>query len=262
MENNNRPDRLHDSDQNNVREDIAELPRPRRSSRKTFLIAAIVSVITIGTLIVLRDQVGSLHNNVATQARAVPTLTDSVVTDKDADIDGHTIDNNPLSNTGASAMIVRAIEDMSDRIKQWFDSLSAEHSSVNRELTSLAASMSAIHASIDELRKGNDELKQRVIDVQSRFQAIAQDVQGLKLARQKKAVVKHKQAASVPPFLIDAIDLWDDTVFVAVSQNGRAAFLREGEQQAGWRVTHIDRLKGRVAFHGPEGQGYSTSIGR
>ena len=133
---------------------------------------------------------------------------------------------------------------------------------MSHELTGLASIVSAINESIADLRNGNEELKQRIADAQSQLQAIAKEISGLKIATKKKAATQQKPAASLPPFQIDAIDLWDDAVYVAVSQNGRVAFLREGEQQAGWQVAHIDRLKGQVAFRGPQGQAHSASIRR
>lgn len=239
--------------------DIAETRKPKRSSRKTLLIAAIVSVMTIGALVILRGQIDALHNGTDTPEHAAPALHESATKAKGADIDGMAIGSSAQPEEGTSETIMRAIDGVSDQINQWFESLRTEQSNTNRELSGLAAGMSAIHESIAELRKGNDELKQRITDAQSKLQAIAQDVRGLKIAGNKKAAAQQKQAASVPPFLIDAIDLWNDAVYVAVSQNGQVAFLREGEQQSGWQVTHIDRLKSQVVFRGLEGQDYSTS---
>lgn len=258
MENEKRSVRSHDSAQGAARAEVAEQTKSQRSSRKTLLVAVIFSVVTVGALVTLRSQVDALHNGAATPEHAVPALPESVTDPRGVDsVD----DNSPLTSV-ASETIVRVIEGLSDRINQWFESVRTEQSIANRELSGLAASMSSIHESIAELRKGNDELKQRITDAQSQLQAIADDVSGLKIAGSKKAAAQQKQAASVPPFLIDAIDLWDAAVYVAVSQNGQVAFLRESEQQSGWQVMHIDRLKGQVAFRGPEGQDYSTSIRR
>lgn len=257
MENEKLSVRSHDSEQDTARVEGAEQRKPKRSSRKTLLIA-LVSVITIGALVMLRGQIDALDSGTATTEHAAPTIPESMTNPRGVDsVD----DNSPLASV-ASEAIVRAIEGLSDRINQWFESLQTEQSSAKRELSGLATSMSAIHESITELRKGNDELKQRITDAQSQLQAIAEDVRDLKIAGNKKVAAQQKQAASVPPFLIDAIDLWDDAVYAAVSQNGQVAFLREGEQQSGWQVTHIDRLKSQVAFRGPEGQDYSTSIRR
>ncbi|MCK9550610.1 hypothetical protein [Aquamicrobium sp.] len=255
MENEERAVQSHDAEQNDASVDIAEQPKPRRSSRKTLLIAAIVSVITIGALVMLRGQVDALHSIAATPEHAMPALHVSATNPR-------SVDSVEPPTSGTPETIKRTIEGLSDRINQWFESVMTEQSSTNRELSGLAAGMSAIHESIAELRKGNDELKQRITDAYSQLQAIAEDVRGLKIASKKKAAVQQKQVSSVPPFLIDAIDLWDDAVYVAVSQNGQVAFLREGEQRSGWQVTHIDRLNKQVALRGPEGQDYSTSIRR
>ena len=81
--------------------------------------------------------------------------------------------------------------------------------------------------------------------------------------------VKHKPSArqkshpvKTPPFQIDAIDVWDDLTYVAISQAGRIAFLKTGEQQSGWKFTHIDRLKGLVNLQDPAGQVHSISLQR
>lgn len=255
MENEERAVRSHDAEPNDASVDVAEQPKPRRSSRKTLLIAAIVGVITIGALMMLRGQVDALHSIAATPEQAMPALHESATNPR-------SVDSGELPMSGTPETIKRAIERLSDRISQWFESVMTEQSSTNRELTVLAAGMSAIHESIVELRKGNDELKQRITDAYSQLQAIAEDVRGLKSASKKKVAAQQKQASSVPPFLIDAIDLWDDAVYVAVSQNGQVAFLREGEQRSGWQVTHIDRLNKQITLRGPDGQDYSTSIPR
>jgi len=262
MENEKSYEQSQRTQQDTARADIAESRKPKRSSRKTLLIAAIVSVITIGALVMLRGQVDALRNGTDMPEHATSVLPESATNAKGTDIDGMTVGSSAQPEAGTTETIMRAIEGMSDRINQWFESLRTEQSSANREVSGLTVSMSAIQESITELRKGNDELKQRISDAQSKLQAIAKDVYGIKIAGKKKAAAQQKQAASIPPFLIDAIDLWDDAIYVAVSHNGQVAFLREGEQQSGWQVTHIDRLKSLVVFRGPEGQDYSTSLRR
>jgi len=256
MENEKSYEQSQRTQQDTARADIAESRKPKRSSRKTLLIAAIVSVITIGALVMLRGQMDALRNGTDMPEHATSALPESATNAKGKVIDSMTVGSSAQPEAGTSETIMRAIEGMSDRINQWFESFA------NREVSGLTASMSAIQESITELRKGNDELKQRISDAQSKLQAIAKDVYGIKIAGKKKAAVQQKQAASIPPFLIDGIDLWDDAVYVAVSHNGQVAFLREGEQQSGWQVTHIDRLKSLVVFRGPEGQDYSTSLRR
>ncbi len=238
------------SEQDATRAEVAEQPKPIRSSQKTIMVAVVVSVITIGTLVMWRGQV----DGAAIAKPAVASLDDSATKAMAAETNPQIGD---LPET-----IKRSIEGLSDRIHQWFDTMRAEHSSTNHDLSELTNSMSAIHESIAELRKGNKELKQRIADAQSQLQVISQNVRTLKITTKKKTATQRKQKASRPPFHIDAIDLWDDAVYVAVSNDGRVAFLREGEQQAGWQVAHIDRFNGQVALRGPEGQDYSASIRR
>ncbi len=221
-----------------------------RSSWKTILLTVVISVITIGSLAILRGQVDSPQQDAAVVEHNVVTLDKMTANESGADIDG-------MFET-----IGRSIESLSERISQWFDALKADHSSVNHELSGIAISMNAIHESIAELRKGNKELNQRIDAAQSRLQAIARDVSGLRIAAKNKVAKQRTHTVEMPPFHIDAIDLWDAVVYVAISQNGLVAFLREGGQRSGWTVTHIDRVKGQVAFRGPAGQDYSASLRR
>lgn len=233
-------------------------PKPARSSKKTILVAVVISVITIGTLAILRGQIDSPQEETAVVGQNVAALDKTMESGIGAGIDGMTLPQ----TSGTFDTIERSIANLSERIGQWFDSLRADHSSMNQELSGLANTVSAIHESIADLRKGNEDLKQRIDAAQSRLQAIAKDVRGLKIAAKKQVAKQQKNAAKKPPFHIDAIDLWDDVVYVAISQNGRVSFLREGEQRSGWNVTHIDRTKGQVTLRGPAGQDYSASLRR
>jgi hypothetical protein len=68
---------------------------------------------------------------------------------------------------------------------------------------------------------------------------IVKDVRALKVVK-RKPTAKHKpRPVKTPPFHIDAIDVWDDMTYVAVSQKGHVSFLKTGEQQSGWTVMHI-----------------------
>ena len=192
-------------------------PKSARSSKKTILIAVLVSVITIGTLVALRGQIDSLRNDTTPVEHSVAVIDKTTVSGTGADIDEMFAGKDPQQTGGTFDVIERSIENLSERIGQWFESLSADHSSVNRELSGLVNSMSAIHESIAELRKGNEELKQRIDAAQSQLQAIAKDMSGLKIATKKPVAKQRKHVAGKPPFHIDAIDLWDDAVYVAIS---------------------------------------------
>jgi hypothetical protein len=237
-------------------------PKPVRSSKKTILVAVVISVITIGTLAIVRGQIDSPRKEAAAVGHSVAALDKTMASGIGADIDATTLGKTLPQTSGTFDTIERSIANLSERIGQWFESLRADHSSMNQELSGLANTVSTIHESIADLRKGNEDLKQRIDAAQSRLQVIAKDVRGLKIAANKQVAKRQKSAAKKPPFHIDAIDLWDDVVYVAISQNGRVSFLREGEQRSGWHVTHIDRTKGQVTFRGPAGKDYSASLRR
>ncbi len=233
-----------------------------RSSKKTILVAVVISVITIGTLAILLGQIDSPRKEAAAVGHNVVEFDKTTGAGVGADTDGISLGNTPQQIGRTFDTIERSIASLSERISQWFDSLRADHSSMNQELSGLANAVSAIHESVAELRKGNEDLKQRIDAAQSRLQAIAKDVRGLKTAAKKQVAKRQKSTAAKPPFHIDAIDLWDDAVYVAISQDSRVTFLREGEQRSGWHVTHIDRAKEQVVFRGPAGQDYSASLRR
>lgn len=261
MENETKSEHSSSPEKDIARESGAEHPRPVRSSRRTMLLAMVIAASTIGALAFITGLVDGPWNTAMPVHTAVPVAdggSTNVTGEKDA---GATVKPVPALD-GMFETIKRGIEDLSNRITEWFDATKADHLAMNRALSELAGSVSAINESLAELRKGNEELKQRVTEAQSRLEGIARDVRGFKTAAQRNVEAQAKRAASTPPFHVDAIDLWDDAIYVAVSQDGRAAFLREGEQQAGWQVVHIDRSKDLVAFHGPEGQDYSASVGR
>jgi len=262
MVNEAQSEQLDNRERKAVHEKKKVQPKPARSSKKTILIAVLVSVITIGALVALLGQVDSLRKEAPAVGHSVEAIDKTTVNGTGADIDGMFTGKDPQQTGGMFETIERSIENLLQQISQWFDSLRDDHSSMNRELSGLANSVTVIHESIAELRKGNEELKQRIDAAQSQLQAIAKDVRGLKIAAKKQVEKKRKHVAGKPPFHIDAIDQWDDAVYVAISQGGRVTFLREGEQRSGWNVTHIDRAKGQVSFRGPAGQAYSASLRR
>ena len=262
MENKTQSEQQDDPERKTVRAETKVQPKSTSSSSKTILIAVVISVITIGTLAILRDQIDSSRKETTAVGHNVVARDKTTVGGIGKDIDGITIGKASKQISGLIETIEHNIEDLLERISQWFDSLGADHASMNREISGLSNTVSAIQESVAELRKGNEELKQRIDAAQTRLQTIARDLRGLTIAAKKQQAKQQKQAAAKPPFNIDAIDLWDDTVYVAISQNGRVTFLREGEQRSGWSVAHIDRTKGQVAFRGPAGQDYSASLRR
>ena len=262
METKTQSEQPDNSEQKTVHAEPEAPPKSIRSSSKTILIAVVISVITIGTLLVLRDQINSSRKEATAAGHNVVVLDKTAVGGIGADIDRMMIDKIPNQTGEMLGAIEYSIGNLLERISQWFDSLGADHASMNQDLSGLTNTVSAIQESVAELRKSNEDLKQRIDGAQTRLQAIARDLRGLTIAAKKQQAKQQKQAVAKPPFNIDAIDLWDDTVYVAISQNGRVTFLREGEQRSGWNVVHIDRTKGQVAFRGPAGQDYSASLRR
>ena len=236
-------------------DEAAEKPGKTASSTKTLLTAVVIGALSLGALVILTYPVGGQREASVIKQQAV--LEEGVAAG--ATRSGMRIGKEPSATDTSIATIERGIEGLSGQIRQGFDSLMMERTRTNPELTSLADGIREIQAAIADLRQGNEALEQRIADTQARLQGIAKELQGLRIASKKRVPAQRKLAAPVPPFQIQAIDRWDDTDYVAVSQNGHIAFLREGKQRSGWQVVRIDRQQGRVAFRGPDGQDYSGS---
>lgn len=237
--------------------EAAKKPGMSRLPTKTLLTALVIGALTISALVILLDPVGVQREVSVSEQKSVPVKAATEV--EGAAFNEMRIGKDPSPTNTAFAAIERGIQGLSGQIRQGFDSLRNERTGTNPELTSLADGIREIQASIAVLRQGNEALEQRIADTQSRLQGIAKELQGLRIASKKRVPAQRKPTASVPPFHIEAIDRWDDADYVAVSQGGHIAFLREGEQRSGWQVVRIDRQKGRIAFRGPDGQDYSGS---
>ena len=253
-----------------------------RLSTKTILVAVILCVITLSTLAILysraeharKDATTPGHDVVELDKKAAGaigaditglTLDKTTVLDIDADTNDMTLDKVAPRTGGTFDTIARSIESQSTRTRQGFNSLHADHAGMNQALFALSSTMSAMHASVAELHKDREDLNQHIqrIDVaQSQCKAITKDVRKPRIAAKKKIGMPQINAAKNPPFHIDAIDLWDNVVYVVISKDTQITFLREGGQRFGWKVTHIDQAKGQVVFRGPAGQDYSVSLSR
>ena len=132
----------------------------------------------------------------------------------------------------------------------------------NHILASVAEGVRAIKVAVAELTESNHVFRQRIDDSIARLNTLIKETQKRKVAQQKPAARPTPLPAKTPPFHVDAIDVWDDMTYVAISQAGRVAFLKSGAKQSGWTVARIDRLKGRVEFKGPHGQNHSVSLQR
>ncbi len=227
-------------------------PASHRVAYKTVLAAVVIGILTITVLwvFVIRQEENPANAAVVTEP----------------DIQAH-------ENSEAKAPKIKQFEDqyeainrklvsLSGQIDRGFKSQQTHSADVKRNLTVMVESLQSIKVVIADLGENNQELSRRISDATSQLESLVKNVRALKVVK-RKSVAKHKpRPVKIPPFHIDAIDVWDDMTYVAVSQAGSAAFLKAGERQSGWTVTRIDRLKGQVDFQGPAGQVHSVSLQR
>jgi hypothetical protein len=228
------------------------MPRP---SRKTVLFAAVVGALTIAALVTLRGQTQRADDVSGAAKHTVPA--------RDAGAANLRAPNaEPSLTEDIAEAIVDRFEALSDRIEVRLEASAAERASMNQALADLTGGTRSLQASIAELENGRGSIERRIADTHVRLDGVARDVEGIKAPNQARAATQRPRTAGEPPFHVDAIDIWDDVLYVAVSQGGQAAFLRVGERQSGWEVTHIDRSKGEIVFRRPDGQTYTASVGR
>lgn len=224
-----------------------------RMGYKSVLAAVVIGIITISLLWAFaKRKEDDLVNNSSVMTPEVQTLQ---VTEKNE------LSVTPIA-TGHEA-IEHQLASMFEHIERGFRAQQTNSSVVNQALPSVAESLQAIKTAIVELEESNQEQSRHIIDTNSRLATIAKEVRTLKVVNRKSAVKHKPRPIKSPPFNIDAIDVWDGVTYIAVSQSGRVAFLKAGEQQSsGWTVTHIDHMKGRVDFQGPANQVYTASVPR
>jgi len=238
------------------------------SLRKTVLIAAVIGAVTIGVLLTIMFGYSLGIDKSDYQAG----LSESLLADAVTGIPGPA---GLMIEPGIEPFIPETsqaeqpqdllhlkLDSCIGRVDQKFDALQVGQSLITKELPTMGEGVRAIQDAIADLRLGNEMLSQRITEIQVKLKTIAKDVRGLKTPKKRITAKKRKPVIKTPPFQIDAIDLWNDVIYVAVSHKGRAAFLKEGEQQSGWLVTQIDRLKGEVGFRGPAGQIHSVIVQR
>ena len=234
-------------------EDTEVQPTPRDRTYKTMFTVVVIGVLSIS---ILWWSVQHTAGN--------PTDTTTATTAPDAQ---------PYETTNANSSYLALIEEayattdrrlvsLSGRMERGFEAQHADSAGVMRALSAQTERLQAINAAIADLGKSNQALDGRIREATSRLESLTQAVAALKVVTHKAAPTHKPHLAKSPPFQIDAIDIWDDATYVAVSQAGRVAFLKTGEQQSGWTVTRIDRLKGQVAVQGPAGQVQSLSVPR
>jgi ethanolamine utilization microcompartment shell protein EutS len=233
-------------------EDAVAHPTDRRLAYKTMLDAVIIGILTISALwlFVMRLEESPV-------VEALVTASDEPMYEDTA------TQHSPAPKTApAVESIGRELATLSGRIEWGFEAQQTNSLVVKREFSVMAESLQTIKAAIAELGESHKALGRQVSEATSRLDMIVKDVQVLKVVK-RKPTAKHKpRPVKTPPFHIDAIDVWDDMTYAAVSQKGHVSFLKTGEQKSGWTVTHINRPKGQVDFKGPAGQAYSVSLQR
>jgi archaellum component FlaC len=246
------PEQAIPSDDAAKLEEVEVQPTPRRVAYKSVLAAVVVGIITIsGLWLFVIGQEGSPSN-------AVPVPESNIQTQEATEAIGTDV----VRTEDKYDQIDRRLASLSGRIDRGFETQKSHGTDVKRSLTAMAENVRTVKIAVADLTESNKELSRRISEAISRLDTLIKDVRTRKVVQRKPTAKPKPRPAKTPPFRIDAIDVWDDATYVAVSQAGRVAFLKDGEQQSGWTVTHIDRLKGRVDFQGPAGQGHSISLQR
>ena len=252
MQSETQPEQSTLPDEEAVQEDAVAQPTARRMPYKTVLAAVVTGIIAISVLwvLVIRQEGNPAADPMVTkpdiQAQANTEVKGSKVTRSEDEYEA--IDQRLVS--------------ISDHIDRGFQAQQTDSSDVKRKLAVMAKGLKEIKVAVSDLGESSKELGQRVRETTSKLETITKEVRALKVTKHKPTVKSKSEPVKAPPFQIDSIDIWDDTTYAAVSQAGRMAFLKAGEQQSGWTVTHIDRLKGCVDLQGPAGQAHSVSLQR
>ncbi|MCU7943538.1 MAG: hypothetical protein KZQ87_12750 [Candidatus Thiodiazotropha sp. (ex Cardiolucina cf. quadrata)] len=224
----------------------------RKMAYKSVLIAIVIGIIavTLLWLMVLRPE-----------SRWEP---EAPVTETDNQVpkDVETASLPRVQTNEAYDSIGHRLELIANRIDLGFGEQHVHRSTVESELSSVAQRIQVIRTAIPELADSNKALGKDIGEVISQLDSLTKDVRAIKVNKPKSVVKRKSRPARIPPFQIESIDRWDDMTFIAVSQAGRVAFLKDGDRQSGWSVTRIDRLKGKVDLKGPAGQVYSVSLQR
>jgi len=245
-------EQINPSEKESKQDKAERQPRSRRLAYKSVLTAVVVGIVVISALSLSKIQ------------RQEEPLDELQI--QDSNTPTQQVIKTPDLEVGADEDKVEQFDQrltsLSGRIDRGFEAQVALSADVKKSLASVAEGVRAIKVAVADLTESNHALRQRIEDSIARLNTLIKETRKHKAA-QKKPTARPKPApAKTPPFQVDAIDVWDDMTYVAISQAGRVAFLKSGEQQSGWTVARIDRLKGRVEFEGPHGQNHSISLQR
>ena len=246
------PEQINPSEEEAKLDKAEGQPRSRRLAYKSVLTAVVVGIASISALSLFKIQ-GQERPLDELQIQESNTPTQAVIKTPELEV-------GPAEDK--VEQIYRRPTSLSGRIDRGFEAQVAHSTAVKRSLTSMAESVQAIKVAVADLTQSNRALRQRIDESIARLNTLIKETQKRKVTQHKPATRSKPAPAKTPPFHADAIDVWDDMTYVAISQAGRVAFLKSGEQQSGWTVARIDRLKGRVEFKGPLGQNHSVSLQR
>ncbi len=225
---------------------------PRRMPYKSVLAAVVIGVVAIGALWAIKNQnaVESAQVPLANQPKAaIPAAIDAV-------------DLGVSHSQAGDSRIEQRFEALTDRIEQVIKMQAGWRAELKQRLTAMNDTLQQIKQTTAGLGESNQALSMRVGEATRKLDVLAKHVRALRAAKRRVSSKPKPRPAKAPPFQVDAIDVWDDTTYVAVSQAGHTAFLKLGDRRAGWSVTHIERLKGKVTFRGPAGQTHTFSMSR
>ena len=246
------PEPVIPSEEATKRDEAEEQPTSRRVAYKSVLSAVVVGIIAIGGLsFFIVQQPGNPFDDARVPEPGTPMQ--AVIESPES---GVAIAEDKVEQ------IDRRLTSLSGRIDRGFEAQLAHSADVKQSLASVAETVRAINVAVADLTKSNQTLSQRIDAAISRLNTLIKETRKRKVVQRKPAARPKPRPAKTPPFHVDAIDVWDDETYVAISQAGRVAFLKSGERQSGWTVARIDRLKGRVEFKGPVGQHHSVSLQR
>ena len=252
MKSEKQPDQSISSDEDVNPENSGVKPAARRIAYKTVLAVVVIGILAISILwIFVIPREGS-------QANA------SLVPESDMRVHEASVSNG-LQVAGIEdqiGKIDRSMTSITDRIGQGFESQQNHSAVVKNQLSNMTQDIQAIKVTIADQRKISQELGRQINEAISRLDTLINETRAPKSVKRKPSARQKPRPVKTPPFQIDAIDVWDDLTYVATSQAGRVAFLKSGEQQSGWTVTHIDRLKGEVNMQDPAGQVHSITLPR
>lgn len=246
------PEQINPSEKESKQDKAERQPRSRRLDYKSVLIAVVVGIVVISALSLSKVQWQEIPlDELQIQDSNTPTREVIKIPGLEVSADENKVEQ-----------IDQRLTSLSGRIDRGFEAQVALSADVKKSLASVAEGIRAIKVAVADLTENNHALRQRIDESIARLNTLIKETQKRKAAQQKPVARPKTAPAKTPPFHVDAIDVWDDMTYVAISQAGRVAFLKSGEQQSGWTVARIDRLKGRVEFKGPLGQNHSISLRR